>query len=71
MVEHMGLENYSYILYYFTKINKWRFLAIYPIVNKKKIGHSKIFCVKANPIKQKTACAASVVRDFLLTAILP
>jgi len=33
--------------------------------------HSKNFCVKANPIKQKTACAASVVMDFLLTAILP
>jgi len=34
-------------------------------------GHSKIFCVKANPIKQKTACAAGVVRYFLLAAILP
>ncbi len=36
LVRVMGLENYSYILYYFIKINKRRFLAIHSIVNKKK-----------------------------------
>lgn len=33
--------------------------------------HSIIFCVKANPIRQRVACEASMIWDFLLIAWFP
>lgn len=38
---------------------------------KRNSGHSIKFCVKANPVRQKVACKASGVWDFLLIAMLP
>ena len=38
---------------------------------KIRAGHLKKFCVKAIPKRQRVACKASTIWDFLLIAILP